>query len=557
MGTPNTFLTLFLLATFVVATPKPATLPVVDLGYELHRALSHDPIRDSYKFSNIRYAQPPTGNLRFRAPVPPLANRDQIQTGDEVRACPQGIPLWQARAVKPTAEYSNGKEFSLGSWEADIKNYTPATGKPPPPTTEDCLFLDVHVPRQVFDDAKRGKSCNTPVLVWIHGGGYVLSSKNGWPTPGFEPTGLLQQAKSLNEKGIIFVALNYRLGALGFLPGPDVEKDGDLNAGLLDQRLALKWVQDNIHLFGGSRDKVTVMGESAGGGSALLHLLGKDKKPFSQVIAQSPAFIPTFQTPETAYTGFLDALNVTSLAEAREAKSESIIKANAAQIGAAPATTYIYGPGLDNNLILDYPYAMFARGDFDKSVKVLASHTAFEGGFFFDVDNMTDADFVPWIQRSIPGLSESEQNYLADELYAPKFDGSLGYTDQGSRQMALWGEAVIDCNFAGINKVMQGEGYAYQFNVTPGLHTQDLKYIFNDPRNPALKPVAQDTLQSIITRFVVDGVPRMEVGTAAGFSRWGTAGNLVSIEESGAVISENAVNQTRCDWWQTFRSRTN
>lgn len=167
MGTSNTFLTLFLLATFVVATPKPATLPVVDLGYELHRALSHDPIRDSYKFSNIRYAQPPTGNLRFRAPVPPLTNRDQIQTGDEVRACPQGIPLWQARAVKPTAEYSNGKEFSLGSWEADIKNYTPATGKPPPPTTEDCLFLDVHVPRQVFDDAKRGKSCNTPVLVWV------------------------------------------------------------------------------------------------------------------------------------------------------------------------------------------------------------------------------------------------------------------------------------------------------------------------------------------------------------------------------------------------------
>ena len=293
----------------------------------------------------------------------------------------------------------------------------------------------------------------------IHGGGYVLSSKNGWPTPGFEPTGLLQQAKSLNANGMVFVALNYRLGALGFIPGLDVEKDGNLNAGLLDQRLALKWVQDNIHLFGGSREKVTVMGESAGGGSVLLHLLSKDKKLFSQVIAQSPAFIPTFQTPKSAYTGFLDALNVTSLAEARGAGSEAIIKANAAQISAAPATTYIYGPVLDKNLIPDYPYAMFRRGHFDKSVKVLASHTAFEGGFFFDVDNMTGQDFIPWIQRSIPGLSEPEQNYLADELYPPKFDGRLGYTDQGSRQMALWGEAVIDCNFAGINKVVEGEGY--------------------------------------------------------------------------------------------------
>lgn len=294
----------------------------------------------------------------------------------------------------------------------------------------------------------------------IHGGGYILSSKNGWPTPGFEPSGLLQHAKSFNDNGIIFVALNYRLGALGFLPGADVEKDGDLNAGLLDQRLALEWVQDNIHLFGGSRDRITVMGESAGGGSVLLHLLSKDKKLFSQVIAQSPAFIPTFQTPKSAYIGFLDALNVKSLAEAREASSEVIIKANAAQIGIAPATTYIYGPVLDKNLIPDYPYAMFQRGSFDKSVKVLASHTAFEGGFFFDVDNMTDEDFIPWIQRSIPGLSESEQKYLTHELYQPTFDGGLGYTDQGSRQMALWGEAVIDCNFAGINKVMEGEGYA-------------------------------------------------------------------------------------------------
>ncbi|RFN54486.1 carboxylesterase family protein [Fusarium flagelliforme] len=556
MGT-NTLLTLVLLASAVIATPKPPTLPVVDLGYELHRALSHDTNTDTYKFSNIRYAQPPTGNLRFRAPVPPLTNRDVIQTGEEVRACPQGIPLWQARAVKPTAKYSNGKEFNLQNWEADIKNYTPTAGKPPPPTTEDCLFLDVHVPRKVLDNAKEGKGCDTPVLVWIHGGGYILSSKNGWPTPGFEPSGLLQHAKSFNENGLIFVALNYRLGALGFLPGSDVQKDGDLNAGLLDQRLALQWVQDNIHLFGGSRDRVTVMGESAGGGSVLLHLLGEDKAPFNQVIAQSPAFIPTFQAPESAYSGFLDVLNVTSLTEARDASSEAIIKANAAQIGAAPATTYIYGPVLDKKLIPDYPYAMFKRGHFDKSVKTLASHTAFEGGFFFDVDNMADADFIPWIQRSIPGLSESEQKYLADELYPPKFDGSLGYTDQGSRQMALWGEAIIDCNFAGINKAVEGEGYAYQFNVTPGLHTQDLKYIFNDPQNPAFKPVSQDTLQSIITSFVINGVPRMKGGNAAEFPRWGKAGNLVRLNEFGAVISENTENQTRCDWWQTFRSKSN
>jgi carboxylesterase type B len=408
----------------------------------------------------------------------------------------------------------------------------------------------------------------------IHGGGYVLSSKDGWPNPGFEPSGLLQHAKNFEKDGIIFVGLNYRLGALGFLPGPEVEKDGDLNAGLLDQRLALKWVQDNIHLFGGSRHKVTVMGESAGGGSILLHLLNTghqgNKAPFAQAIAQSPAFMPTFQPHQTAYSGFLEALNVTSLAEARNASSEAVIAANARQIGAAPATTYIFGPVLDNKLVRDRPYALFEAGHYDKSVKVLSSHTAFEGGLFFDVDHMEDADFLPWIARSIPGLSKSQQGYLANELYPPQFDGRLGYTDQGSRQMALWGEAVIHCNLLGINEVMRGQSYACKsfsqicetstnssrdtFNVTPGLHTQDLKYIFNDPKGPAYKPVAQDILQTALTSFVVNGVPEIPTGRNRKFPRWGIDQKLVSINGDNARVTLNTVNETRCAWWHSLRS---
>ncbi|RGP80577.1 carboxylesterase family [Fusarium longipes] len=541
----------------VSAIPKPNNLPVVDLGYELHRALTYDDNIDTYKFSNIRYAQSPIGNLRFRAPVPPLTNRDEIQTGEEIRICPQGIPQWQASASKAIGLYSGGKEFSLDSWVTDIKDYVPSAGRPLPPTTEDCLFLDVHVPRKVFDAAQRGKACDIPVLVWIHGGGYVLGSKNGWPTPGFEPNGLLQHAKDFNANGIIFVALNYRLGALGFLPGSDVENDGDLNAGLLDQRLALKWVQDNIHLFGGSPDRVTLMGQSAGGGSSLIHMLGKEegyKAPFSQVIAQSPAFIPTLQAPETAYSGFLQALNVTTLAEAREASSEAIILANTRQIGGAPATSYIHGPVLDGALIPDYPYAMFEKGQFDQSVKVMTAHTSFEGALFFDVKNMDDKYFISWMQHSVPGLSASEHEYLSNELYPPIFDGSVGYTDQASRQMAFWGEAVIDCNMVGISKVVKGEGYAYRFNVTPGLHTQDLKYTFNDPQSPAFKPIAQDILQTALTSFTVAGIPKVKGEDLMDFPSWGDEGNVVSINGESFELTLNAVNETRCAWWNTFRS---
>jgi carboxylesterase type B len=66
--------------------------------------------------------------------------------------------------------------------------------------------------------------------------------------------------------GLVFVAMNYRLGAFGFLAGPSLQAAGGVaNAGLLDQRLALEWIQKNIHLFGGDPERVTIMGESAGG----------------------------------------------------------------------------------------------------------------------------------------------------------------------------------------------------------------------------------------------------------------------------------------------------
>lgn len=98
------------------------------------------------------------------------------------------------------------------------------------------------------------------MLVWIYGGGYVAGSKTG----SGDPAGLIKRS----DEGIVFVAINYRLGALGWLSGPEFTKEGGVaNAALHDQRLALKWVQEHIADFGGDPDRVTIMGESAGGGS--------------------------------------------------------------------------------------------------------------------------------------------------------------------------------------------------------------------------------------------------------------------------------------------------
>ena len=98
------------------------------------------------------------------------------------------------------------------------------------------------------------------IQIRIYGGGYTIGDK----ASGNNVHNLMKIASQLD--GLVFVAMNYRLGALGFLSGPTVQAVGGVsNAGLLDQRLALEWIQKYIHLFGGDPDRVTITGESAGG----------------------------------------------------------------------------------------------------------------------------------------------------------------------------------------------------------------------------------------------------------------------------------------------------
>lgn len=122
---------------------------------------------------------------------------------------------------------------------------------------EDCLTINVQRPAGTTSSSK------LPVLFWIFGGGFELGS-----TQMYDGTSLIKESVA-QGKPIIFVAVNYRVGGFGFLPGKEVLKDGSANLGLLDQRLGLKWVADNIAAFGGDPSKVTIWGESAGAISVL------------------------------------------------------------------------------------------------------------------------------------------------------------------------------------------------------------------------------------------------------------------------------------------------
>jgi carboxylesterase type B len=141
------------------------------------------------------------------------------------------------------------------------------------------------------------------------------------------------------------------LGAFGWLAGPTLQSKGSANAGLLDQQLALEWVQKYIHLFGGDPRRVTVMGESAGGGSLMHQItafggaLGDGRVPFQQAIISSPGFqpIPSLFQQEESFSAFLKLLGVSSIEQARKLPTDDLASASSMMARNATYGTYIWG----------------------------------------------------------------------------------------------------------------------------------------------------------------------------------------------------------------------
>ncbi|KAG5667650.1 hypothetical protein PVAND_015624 [Polypedilum vanderplanki] len=192
---------------------------------------------DYINFQGIPYMKAPVGKLRFRAPVEP---EKWTETFDATQDCPS-FPNYDSN-LKKTTGIEDGGRINVFTKEIRTSN----------------LY---------------------PVLVYIHGGGYQVGSSS--PNFLYNPCYFLQ-------KEIIFVSFNYRVGALGFLSLDDPSVDVPGNAGLKDQRMALKWIKENIKNFGGDPDNITLFGTSAGGASVHYHLISeKSKGLFHRAIAMS------------------------------------------------------------------------------------------------------------------------------------------------------------------------------------------------------------------------------------------------------------------------------
>jgi carboxylesterase type B len=191
------------------------------------------------QFPGVPFAKPPIGNLRFKPPVPLTEPYGVYKATENKNICPQFI-----------ASSTDGNSL-LPKFLATLIN-SPIFQEPVLAASEDCLYLNIHRPA----GAKEGD--DLPVLVYIYGGGFQL----GWNSM-YDGTTWVAKSVELG-KPMVVVTIAYRLGGFGFLPGREIQQEGSSNAGLLDQRLSLQWVSDNIRSFGGNPAKVTIWGESAG-----------------------------------------------------------------------------------------------------------------------------------------------------------------------------------------------------------------------------------------------------------------------------------------------------
>jgi para-nitrobenzyl esterase len=411
-------------------------------------------------FKGIPFAAPPVGSLRWKAPQP-AAHWDGVRKADQFGPrCMQG------------------------------------GGPGGQPMSEDCLYLNVWT-------TATSPSERRPVMVWSYGGAFTGGAGS---LPGYD-------GEALAKKGVVVVTYNYRLGPFGWFSHPELTRESSHGAsgnyGLMDLVAALQWVQRNIAGFGGDSQRITIFGESAGGG-LIATLVGspQGKGLFQRAISQSASWIGTRMVPmmslaeaEEAGQKVAEALGAKSLAELRAIPADRLQKEGR---GARPI---IDGWYVREDLSSAYAQARQNEAD------VLLGSNKDEATFpFFGLPKGTAQQFVADVRERFgdltdgflklyPAGSDSESN--ASQLAA--------FRDELTWQMRTW--ATLQA------KRGKSKAYVYYFTHEPpvaagqpnrgAMHTAEIPYVFNIPGRlwtDADRALA-NTMSSYWVNFAATGDP--------------------------------------------------
>ncbi|KAJ7275805.1 alpha beta-hydrolase [Mycena rebaudengoi] len=515
--------------------------PVIDLGYARYQG-AVDTSTNITSFLGIRYAAPPTGDLRFRAPYPPSAVSGVQQAVVQPDQCFQA-----GLGAAPTTP--------VGRREVVVAS------------SEDCLSLSVYYPSNT-GGVPVGR---LPTLVYFHGGGYVLGASSQ-----FRGSDIINQS----NRGVVVVIVQYRLGLFGFLAGSAMKKHGTLNNGLLDQDFALRWIKKHISKFGGDPSKVTIWGESAGAGSVLQHVIanGGETKPqlFRGAITSSTCLLSQYnyndRIPEMYYSKVVAQTNCTrkkdSMACLRAADAAVLETANVNINAAALVGTLAFTPVVDGEFIRERPTRALASGKVNGKA-LLAVTNAFEGNIFVDPSIPATRNISEYAMALYPYLRPAQAEKVG-ALYA------MSGTPL-SQSAALYGDTVFMCPTYALLRAFSGRSFKSVFAILPGLHGRDLPYYFAHIGTdvPLLDfPVFNNTqfinaFAQSFTAFAISLDPNVKIDPDSITPRWdqyksyydGGCTEMVFNKTEGDVPDVRAVKTQRnvlerCEFWTSVGGLT-
>lgn len=453
-----------------------------------------------HRFRGIPYAQPPVGPLRWKPPQP--------------------LPPW-----KDTRD-------ALAFSKSCVQKGSPLTGELE--TSEDCLTLNVW-------SAKLDPKAKLPVMVWIHGGGLVNGSSSQ----------VIYDGAKLATKGVVLVSLNYRLGAFGYLAHPD-HLTG--NQGLLDQLAALKWVQQNISVFGGDPAKVTVFGESAGGLSvATLLSTPMAKGLFARAVIESGSFVDPgrrcralsgAESAEDQGLRLQKALGCDNLECMRKKTAAEVLEALPGQAGFIGKGER-YGLTVDKVALSECPRAALEAGHTLKMPTMLGTNG--DEGTLFTIGH--------------PIKRELGFNWIVGKMYganADKVKAAYPFKDYASPKAtfdALLGDAIFTCSARVAARQLSEHGstvYRYLFAHVPGesklgaFHGSEISYVFGtlgtrkSPTDDERK--LSESMQDAWVRFAQTGDPN---GGGLTWPKYGKDDPYLRFELATKV--EHGLRSAQCD----------